>query len=61
MTCVGDLPQALFASMMEPSVQQVGHIVNLNSGHTNRFNENETAVVALHLKAAGFTSPLVHQ
>jgi len=41
--------------MSEPSEQRVGHIVALSCGHTGRFNDIETAMISMHLEAAGFT------
>lgn len=40
--------------MYEPSVAHVGHVVQLNSGHTREFSWREEARLNAHLMYAGF-------
>ena len=45
----------LFESFDEPSEDQVGYLIDLKCGHTQRPSDWETVSFTLHLEAAGFT------
>jgi hypothetical protein len=40
--------------MNEPSEKQVGHLIDLKCGHTQRPTDVESVMFAVHLEAAGF-------
>ena len=44
----------LFPSLNEPSVWQVGALIELNGGHTREFDWKEELKLNVHLIAAGF-------
>jgi len=46
----------LFLSMNEPSERQVGHLIDLKCGHTQRPTDLEAVMFTVHLQAAGFMS-----
>ena len=44
----------LFKTMHEPTVEQVGQLIDLKCGHTQRPTDLETTMFTVHLEAAGF-------
>jgi hypothetical protein len=48
------IPQPLFQTLSEPSELQVGHLIDLKCGHTQRPTDVESVMFAVHLEAAGF-------
>lgn len=49
----------LFATLDEPCVRQVGHLVKFTCGHNGKPSDGETNNLTLHLDYAGFLSPSV--
>ena len=48
----------LFKSMQEPSELNVGQLIDLKCGHTQRPTDLETVMFTVHLQAAGFMAGL---
>lgn len=44
----------LFKTMQEPSELNVGQLIDLKCGHTQRPSDLETVMFTVHLQAAGF-------
>ena len=51
----------LFQSLNEPSVDNVGYLIDLKCGHTQRPTELESIMFTVHLEAAGFATGKVNR
>ena len=51
-----DMIQPLFKTLNEPSVEQVGYLIDLKCGHTSKPTDLESVMFTLHLEMAGFVA-----